>query len=307
MPEADLNPLQHEVLETLALPPAWQPLSPGVVAAAGEALEGALGVYAGWFDTASPLVVSKHHLATVHGCEAHHMAERSAPFAWNVNTVRGTVVHKAIELLLNWPGDPVPAHVADRAMERIVADPRASASDFLASLTDSERSELRGSVVSAVTNFVECFPPLRPQWRPVVEHSVRYQVESAEIVLTARVDLAIGLPGRKVIIDVKTGRLTPTHREDLRFYALVESLRSRQSPRALASYSLESARLDAEEVSEATLQAAVRRTVAGIGAIAELVTEKRPPTKRPGVQCRWCPLLESCEEGTEHLERTDED
>jgi TatD DNase family protein len=35
MPEADLNPLQQEVMDTLALPPDWQQLDPSVVAAAG--------------------------------------------------------------------------------------------------------------------------------------------------------------------------------------------------------------------------------------------------------------------------------
>ena len=51
-------------------------------------------------------------------------------------------------------------------------------------------------------------------------------------------------------IDLKTGRITPTHRDDLRFYALIETLRSRQAPRRLASYSLDAARLDDEDVTE---------------------------------------------------------
>ena len=67
MSDADLNPLQQEVMDTLALPAGWEPLDPAIVASAGEVLEDALSVYAGWFDADSPLVVSKHHLATVHG------------------------------------------------------------------------------------------------------------------------------------------------------------------------------------------------------------------------------------------------
>jgi hypothetical protein len=116
-------------------------------------------------------------------------------------------------------------------------------------------------------------------------------------------DLVLGGPGKKVIIDLKTGRLTPTHRDDLRFYALVESLRSRQTPRQLGSYSLDAARLESEDVTEGLLQSAVRRTAHGTLLIADLVLKTRQPDMRPGAQCRWCPIAESCEVGARYLLR----
>jgi CRISPR/Cas system-associated exonuclease Cas4 (RecB family) len=110
-----------------------------------------------------------------------------------------------------------------------------------------------------------------------------------------------------VIIDLKSGRIYSNHREDLRFYALVESLRSGQPPRRLATYSLESARADVEEVSEGVLQAAVRRVVDGANAIYELTREDREPKLSPGAHCRWCPLQQTCETGQQFLERGFED
>ena len=123
------------------------------------------------------------------------------------------------------------------------------------------------------------------------------------IVFSSRADLVIGTAGRKVLIDLKTGQLTSTHRDDLRFYALVETLRSRQAPRSLASFSLDAARIDVEEVSEGLLRAALRRTIDGVRIMADLVTERREPTRRAGFQCRWCPVNESCDEGQRFLTR----
>jgi hypothetical protein len=183
----------------------------------------------------------------------------------------------------------------------VAENPRESASDFIISLPAHELAELRGAVVGAVSNFLECFPPIRPQWRPLVEYSASYSLFGGAVLFTSRMDLVLGHPGRKVIIDLKTGRLTPTHRDDLRFYALIETLRSRQPPRSLGSYSLDSARLDEEDVTEGLLQSAVRRTANGTLLIADLVLKTRQPEVRPGFQCRWCPENETCEVGMKYL------
>lgn len=301
MPEDDLNPIQFEVLSALRVPEDWQPLDPGVVAAVESLLVETLAPLRGRFTAENPLRINKNGLSTVHGCEKFHVEQKRQPFAWNVNTVRGTIVHKAVELLLNWRGPVTPADVVDDAIASIADNPRESASDFLDQLPAARMAELRGAVMSAVTNFVDCFPPLKRQWRPLVEYSVLYDLFDKSVQFNTRMDLVIGQPGRRVLIDLKTGRVTPTHRDDMRYYALIETLRTRQAPRLLASYSLDSARLDEEEVSEGVLQAAVRRTAAGAIAIAELQLRSREPRVRPGMQCRWCPVAEECEDGQRHL------
>lgn len=299
--ELDLNPLQEHVLAAMRVPEGWAPMEASVVADVEHQLETALEPIKGLFSSDSPLRVNKHQITTVHGCEKHHVLQRESRFAWNINTVRGTIAHKGIELLINWKGPVVPAEIVDAAITSVAENPRESASGFLVSLSAHEMAELRGAVVTAVTNFIECFPPIKSAWRPVVEYPATYSLFDGSVVLTARMDLVMGGPGRKVIIDLKTGSLSRTHVDDLRFYALVETLRSRQPPRMLGSYSLESARLDEEDVTEGVLQSAVRRTANGVLLIADLVLKTRDPEVRPGVQCRWCPANESCDVGVRFL------
>ena len=305
--EAELNPLQQHVLDALGVPSGWAPMDPSVVADVEQQLEAALEPIRGLFTADKPLRVNKHQITTVHGCEKHHMLQRESPFAWNINTVRGTMAHKAIELLINWKGQVVPGEIVDAAITSVAENPRESASGFIISLSAHEMAELRGAIVTAVTNFIECFPPIKPAWRPVVEYPASYSLFDKSVILTSRMDLVMGGPGRKVIIDLKTGSLSRTHVDDLRFYALVETLRSRQPPRMLGSYSLESARLDEEDVTEGVLQSAVRRTANGVLLIADLVLKTREPDVRGGFQCRWCPELESCATGQEFLRRLESD
>ena len=78
---------------------------------------------------------------------------------------------------------------------------------------------MRGLAIERVTKFVECFPPLDRRWHPMTEAAAQYPVPGP-IVLRARVDLVIGRPSgiepRKVIVDLKSGRIVDRHREDLR-------------------------------------------------------------------------------------------
>jgi hypothetical protein len=297
----ELNPLQQAVINALGVPHDWEPLPSHIVEAIEEQLLDELTPIKGLFTSENPLRINKHHIATVHGCEKYHVLNRQSQFAWNINTVRGTIAHKGIELLLNWRGTVVPSEIVDAAITSVADNPRESASDFIVSLPAHDLAELRGAVLGAVTNFLECFPPIRPQWRPMVEYSASYSLFDGSVIFTSRMDLVLGGPGRKVLIDLKTGRITPTHRDDLRFYALVETMRSRQAPRSLGSYSLDSARLDSEDVSEGLLQSAVRRTARGTLLIADLVLKTREPELRPGFQCRWCPINEDCKEGAQYL------
>lgn len=297
----ELNPLQTQIIEVLGIPTDWEPLPAHVLHTVEHDLHTALAPVAETFSTDNSLRITKHMLSTVHGCEAQFVEQRRAPFAWNINTVRGTIAHKAIELLLNWRGPIDPSALADQALDKVANDVRESASDFINSLPPQDEAELRAAIVRYVTSFLECFPPLKSSWRPVVEYPVTYSLFGGSLVLSARMDLVLGAPGRKVILDVKTGRIMPAHRDDLRFYALVEGLRSRQAPRHLGTYSLESARLEHEPVNEGILVAAVKRTADGIARIGELVTGVRAPEVRTGPQCRWCPLNASCDAGRAYL------
>ena len=105
-----------------------------------------------------------------------------------------------------------------------------------------------------------------------------------------------------MIIDLKTGRPNVRHRQDLGFYALIETLARGVPPRKLATFYLDASEAQSEDVSERLMRSAIRRTLDGINAIVELEYEGRPPVRRPGSSCRWCPLADTCPDGQHYLD-----
>ena len=94
------------------------------------------------------------------------------------------------------------------------------------------------------------------------------------ILLRAKADIVIGraagAESRKVLIDLKSGRIYDRHREDLRFYALVETLAREVPPRMVASFSLEAGEAVVDDVSEGMLRTSLRRTLDAIERMIEL-------------------------------------
>ena len=171
--------------------------------------------------------------------------------------------------------------LVDEAIARLVDDDRQGIQRFLAGLGPGDRAELRGLAVDLASSFQECFPALRSAWIPVTESRVRVELCGGAVVLSGKTDLSLGrasgLAANKVIIDLKSGRPSLTHREDLRFYALLETMKLGVPPRQLASYYLESGRAHPEEVTVALLRSAVRRTIDGVTTMVELGRGDRPP------------------------------
>ncbi len=247
------------------------------------------------------LFVTKHTLAAIFGCEAQFLAPDD--FEWTVGRARGQVSHRAIQLLINWRGEPAPAELVEEAIGRLINEER-GLSGWLGGLGEGDLADLRSKCGDHVTKFMECFPPLDPRSRPVTESSTQWPVDGP-ILLRGRADLTMGKPfgneSRKLIVDLKTGRVVQRHREDLRFYALVETLSRQVPPRKLASFYLDAAEPIVEDVTENMLRSTLRRTLDGIDALIELRVEARPPRKSPGPQCRWCTLATDCSEGKAHL------
>jgi hypothetical protein len=256
------------------------------------------------------LRLSKYPLAQVHGCEARFLAARQQPFAWSVPTARGTIAHKAIELSIHWAGTPRPLDLVDEATDRLVHQGGPLAG-FLLGCSDVDRAELRSEANDRVAKFLECFPPLRAAWRPVTESAVRIDLLDGRVVLQGRVDLTLGHArgpvAGKVLIDLKTGGFAPGHVDDLRFYALLETLRIGTPPIRVATYYLDSGRPHPEPVTADTLRAAVRRTVDGAVRLVELCHHDHAPVRRSGPACWWCPQREGCPEAAEPVGALAED
>jgi CRISPR/Cas system-associated exonuclease Cas4 (RecB family) len=299
----ELNGAQRELLEQLRAVPSERPeFDPGLRARLRLELEAALDPLVDRLPEV-PLFVGKYRLSEVHGCEVRFLDDDQG-FSWSPPAARGAVAHKAIELSMNLRGAADPLDLVDEALDRL-QEGDASLADWLQSCGEYDRAEVRSLANDHVAKFLECWPPLKSAWRPVAESRVNADLCDDRIRLAGKVDLTVGRAegsvAGKVVIDLKTGMFSPHHRDDLRFYALVETLRLGTPPRKLATHYLDTGRIQPEDVTEEVLGAAVARTVEGIARLVELHTEGREPVKRPGPPCRWCGVRDGCTEGQRWL------
>jgi hypothetical protein len=292
-----LTPAQQEVLDLLRATGHDRPEVP-VELRAGlrDRIDEMLRPTAGALT--KPLFVSKSALGRVLACEAHHLAEQASPFEWTVASARGTVAHKAIQLSVGSAVRTPPLVLVDEALEQLGGEPN-PLGDFLLGLDHAPRTELRAGVHDMVASFQELWPPLERGWQPQTESPRRAQLCDDMVILSGRVDLTLGSPrGRtagRVLVDLKSGGNRPGHLDDLRYYALLDTLRVGVPPFLLVSYYLDEGRFTTEEVTEQVLETALRRTIAGTRKLIELELGLRSPTTTPGVTCRWCKLRDTCD------------
>lgn len=244
-----------------------------------------------------PVRVTKHALSSVHTCEANYVAEQAWD-GWSVATAQGEVTHRAIQLSVAATAAAAPLELVDHAVEEMAAEPARSLGWFLSTLTPPARAELRARAANAVSTFLECWPPILPAWWPRTELPVRADLCGGRIVLSGKIDLALGrargAEARCLFVDLKTGGHYTSHLDDLRFYALVQALRIGVPPFRVASYYLDSASFAAEDVTVDTLEIALRRTVDGVRKIVELRAGAREPAVTPCPRCRYCRIRDGC-------------
>lgn len=299
----ELTPVQQRTLDTLGATDDERPsFDPDLGRRLRADLEAGLRPVLDDLAPGEDLHLAKHLLMRVHGCEVRLLAEDAAdePFVVTVPIARGTIAHKAVELGVHWRGEPLPLHLVDEAMSSLTNTDH-WLTDFLRTCSDAERAELRSTAGDRVAKFFECFPPLSPRWRPVTESTQIVELAGGRIRLKGKVDLTLGTArgdrAGKVVIDLKTGAPHPTHRDDLRFYALLDTVRVGVPPRLVASFYLDLGEARVEQVTEGVLDATVARTVDGAGRLVGLRAGTVAPVHRPSSACRWCVALGDCEIG----------
>lgn len=313
-----LNEAQERVVQELGATAQERPVFPdGLAQGLRERLTEGLRPAAESLEDGDNVYVSKFLLSQVLSCEARHLYELNQDFAWSVPVARGTVAHKAIELSVHWRTVPIATELVDQAIGALTNDGSPIA-DYLLHLPEAERAQLRSDAANATQAFLDGFPPLRskPQWRAAVEVRGRYEFLNSSFVLSGKVDLSLGGPtgdrSGRVFIDLKTGRRSRTHVDDLRYYALIETVRYGTPPRMLASYYLDESRLSTETVTQDILWSAADRVIAGIERHLTLQAGEDDPVFRPSFACLWCPLLDhdahgACSTGRNFLDATNED
>ena len=293
-----LTPTQDRVCTELFGRRADRPSFPaGLGAELAGLLDAGLGPLVADRQPDQPLVLTKRLLGHVHSCEGLLGAERDAGFAWTTQSALGTVAHKAVELSVTLRHRPAPLDLVEMALERLMDGSDRSIGAWLLDAPAVELAEVRGAAADWLTKFEDTFPPLQRSWRPRLESSLTVEACGGRVQLRGRVDLALGradgTSARVLIVDFKTGRARPVHTEDLRFYALLETIRVGLPPFRLATFSLDSGTWIAEDVDTDTLLAAARRIIEGATKLLALEAG-RPPVLRAGPLCRWCPARVEC-------------
>ncbi len=170
--------------------------------------------------------------------------------------------------------------------------------EYLRTLPVAEMAEVVTSAGAAVTAFAAGWPAIRPQMIPRIEATIQVPLCEGRIVLKGRYDLALGHPAQgAVIIDLKTGDERPEHREEARYYALLETLSQKTLPRRVATYYLDGSWFRSQGVDRGVLEAALRRTAEAVRRIGDLWWRDREARLTPGPHCYYCPARADCADG----------
>jgi hypothetical protein len=168
-------------------------------------------------------------------------------------------------------------HIEDPMRDGIDAlrvDPRRSeVVDFVHGLVGRDLAEFRDELETQAAILLSRWPRLSPAWLPRTQERIAIPLAGGDVVLVGVVDLIVGAPstGRASVglIEVKSGRARIEDREDLRFYGLLETLRSGAAPVRLATFYTRTGQVDAEDVDDQLLTSVVQRVLATIARMVE--------------------------------------
>jgi hypothetical protein len=252
-----------------------------------------------------PVWLGKEALNQLAKCEGRFTAKllgEDPPFEHSVNTAAGVLAHKAIEVDIGAREDVDPHAIALTAAGRL-GEREERFAEFWRGLAAPEQDELLMDVVRTITLFQGSFPPLRELRRemaPVTELPIRAELLGGELTISGRIDLVLGVPDKlepgratRLAVDLKTGGAWPEYAEDMRYYALLMTLRFGVPPYRVASLFLGSGEWQAEDVTEDTLFHAADRVITAARSAAALL-RGRGPVLTPGAWCAWCPRAFTC-------------
>jgi len=301
---AELNAQQRDVRDELLL--YGQP-RPTPDRAIGQALRQrantAFRALTSGLDPADWIRVDKHRLSQAHTCTGYLRARTSEEFGWSVANVRGKVLHRALEGLIMSAYRRAPLELAHAAIDELAdEDDERTPGPFLAGLPAGDRQDLARDVNDLLIKFVSDWPPVLAGWSPRVESPVK--LAFGPIHLQAQFDLALGVPlgdeARTFIVDFKSGWQQTDHRQEARFYGLMETLRSRVPPYRVATYYLDSGEYTVDDVDEELLNDTFDWMIDGVQRIIDARSDG-PITYDPSAACRWCPSRHDCDDGQQWL------
>ena len=301
----ELTPVQQRTLEDLMRRPDLPVFPAGLADRVRADLERRLAPAVEGLRDGEQIWITKGKLADLHSrCEGLFLANElgEGVFEFGMRLAVGNLVHRAVQVSVYRPGLGESDLVATAHEQLCRDDPRFA--EFVRTLGEADRAELEAEAVRQTVLFRATFPPFPRAWTPTVELSLRAELAEGRVVLSARPDIALGradpdepMRARRLFLELKTGVELPEHDEDLRFYALVATLRFGVPPFRVATVHLERGSWRAQDVTEDVLESAARRVGDGYLRASALLGGEEPRL-RPGAWCRWCPRSLTCEVST---------
>ncbi len=249
-----------EVLAALRGDPTRRPVvDPALAGGLREWLED--GVSGLRLIAAKPLVLDKKTLRRAHSA-GRREARAEITYAIAIGLVMDALFRQLVTI----------GHIDDPMCEGIDAlriDPRrADAVAFIESLEGQDRADFEDEIETQTAITTSRWPRLSPAWLPRTQERIAIPLAGGSLVLVGILDLMIGTPssGRASVevIDVKSGKARVDDREDLRYYALLETLRSGAAPFRTATFYTRTGHVDAEDIDDAVLTCTVRSVLSAV-------------------------------------------
>jgi len=253
---------------------------------------------------ARPLLVTKTRLSRL-VCDGLQRDPVAYVHAWA--NVRGTLVHAAIEADIDGARSHPPDEVVTRAWHRLSSqrpgDP-SSIGAWLNARDGGERDTMLAESAELLAGFREVWPDLAgAPLRVLTERRLVVMLGGRSVQLQGVPDLIIESQvedgrARSLIIDLKTGMPRGQRdRDELRFYALLATLRGGVPPFRWATLYVTEGRIEHEDLSEAILLTAADRVA---DAILQAIRLAGAPPDDPaerltgGAWCAGCRRAPTC-------------
>ncbi|MSO37389.1 MAG: hypothetical protein EXQ69_03970 [Acidimicrobiia bacterium] len=304
MQEEALTAKQIEVRDRVLDPGGERPIfDPGLAEELRGELETHLAPIAASLEPKDQLFVNKQKLKDAQTCEGLLYSRIHDLFVINSAIARGTLAHRSVQRLIGSDYQLTPLDAVHGLFGDLVEDPGGdSTGEFVQAMGVGARAELCSEVADMVIKFAMDWPRLKRAWNPRVESRIAASFGGGVIRMSGKVDLAIGNERHGAagvfIADLKTGFERHDNLYDVRFYALLETLRSSVPPFRIAVYYLDSGQCDWLDVTEDLLRSEVRRVLDGIEVFHRVRNQRKDQLVRnPNGLCPYCSLIDDCEPG----------
>ncbi|MFM7061991.1 MAG: hypothetical protein ACKO04_00650 [Actinomycetes bacterium] len=241
---------------------------------------------------AVPLRLPKSRLADLGRCERLALARFERPALDDEMTgarFRGMALDRLVVHQL------VAGRLLDPLAElrgALAAEGEWAALDHLDAMDDVEAQAVLWPLVGAVT---DAWSAIDPSWVPRTQAPAMLSLADGAVVCSGVLDVELGGPVADrpgAVVEVKSGRPSAAHADEVYLYALVVALRDRTPPSQVARWYPGGGPVGLP-VTSAVLETAARRLGDGIEQWASL-RAGRPAQERPGWWCRFCPDAADC-------------